>query len=125
MAKKELRTFDRYRYGKRAFLLPGSRFRASGGPYYVGTDDDGRRIRIPMNEPGVFVFRRYCECGASKWIEAHRENEGVFVIYVGRPRKSPRVGGLRLRPHKIRLVTERKKSSNPTTVCVQKMLFRM
>ena len=45
MTKKELRTFDRYRYGKRAFLLPGSRFRASGGPYYVGTDDEGRRIR--------------------------------------------------------------------------------
>ena len=125
MTKKELRTFDRYRYGKRAFLLPGSRFRASGGPYYVGTDDEGRRIRIPMNESGVFVFRRYCEFGASKWIEAHREKEGVFIIYVGRPRKSPRVDGLRLRPHKIRLVTERKKRRPPDTTCVQKLLFQV
>ncbi len=124
MAKKELRTFDRYRYGKRAFLLPGSRFRASGGPYYVGTDDEGRRIRIPMNEPGVFVFRRYCEYGASKWIEAYREEQGTFVIYVGRPRKSPRVEGLRLRPHKICLVTGRKKKRKPATTSVQKLLFQ-
>ena len=77
-----------------------------------------------MNEAGVFVFRRYCECGASKWIEAYQEGHGIAVIYVGRPRKSPNVAGLRLRPHMIRLVTNRrrKKPLNEPGA-VQKMLF--
>ncbi len=124
MPKKELRTFDRYRYGKRSFLYSGDRFRTSGGPFYLTKDDDGQRIRIPMNEPGVFVFRRYCEYGASKWIEAYREKHGVFVIYVGRARKSPNVEGLRLRPHNIRLVTGRKRTRKcPEATWFQKSLF--
>ncbi len=54
MPEKELRTFDRYRYGKRSFLYSGDRFRTSGGPFYLTKDDDGQRIRIPMNEPAFF-----------------------------------------------------------------------
>ncbi len=124
MAKKTPLEFDRYRYGKRSFLYPGDRFRASGGPQFTGTDDNGKRTRIPMNEAGVFVFRRYCEYGASKWIEAYREAHGIAIIYVGRPRKSPNVDGLRLRPHTIRLVTgRRRKKRAKETREVQKVLF--
>ena len=53
MAKRRLLEFDRYRYGKRSYLYPGDRFRASGGPHFIGNDDDGKRVRIPMNEAGV------------------------------------------------------------------------
>ena len=125
MAKRQLLEFDRYRYGKRSYLYPGDRFRASGGPHFIGTDDDGKRTRIPMNEGGVFVFRRYCEYGASKWIEAYRKGHGIAIIYVGSPRKSAHVDGLRLRPHTIRLVTGRrrkKRTKEPREV--QKMLFQ-
>ena len=124
MAKKTPLEFDRYRYGKRSFLYPGDRFRASGGPHFIGTDDNGKRTRIPMNEAGVFVFRRYCEYGASKWIEVYRKGHGIAIIYVGGARKSSNVEGLRLRPHQIRLVTGRrrkKRAKEPREV--QRMLF--
>lgn len=124
VAKRQLREFDRYRYGKRSYLYSGYRFRASGGPHFVGTNDDGKRVRIPMNEAGVFVFRRYCEYGASKWIAAYSECRGIAIVYVGRPRKSSHVDGLRLRPHKIRLVTERRrKKSTKVQREVQGTLF--
>ena len=124
MAKRDLLEFDRYRYGKRSYLYPGDRFRASGGPHFIGTDDNGKRVCIPMNEAGVFVFQRYCEYGASKWIEAYRKGHSIAIIYVGRPRKSPNVDGLRLRPHTIRLVTgRRRKQPSKEPREVQKLLF--
>ena len=65
-----------------------------------------------------------CECGASKWIEAYRERHGTAIIYVGRPRNSPNIEGLRLRPHRVRLVTGRpKKKKSPTEV--QRTLFEL
>ena len=120
MARPIPRIFDRYRYGKRSFLYPGYMFRASDGPYYVMQDDHGQRVEIPMNEPGVFTFLRYCECGASKWIEAQHKGYGTVVIYVGRSRPSPRIEGLRLRPHKIRIVSARRKRKPPTATLTPK-----
>jgi hypothetical protein len=124
MAARELLTYSRYRYGKRSYLYPGDRFRASGGPYYVGVDDHGNRVRIPMGEAGVFRFRQYCRRGASQWIEATRGDSGTAIIYVGRRRPSPLISGLRLRPHTIRPVyrrRRRRKASTPQPV--QKTLF--
>ncbi len=126
MVKKRVVTFERYRYGKRSFLYPGDRFRASGGPSYAGTDEEGNRVWIPMNEAGVFRFIRYCECGASKWIEAYREGQGRTVIYVGNPRWSPNVEGLRLRPHMVRFVSNRrrrKRRGPKGPALLQKTLF--
>ncbi len=123
MTKPTLQVHTRYRYGKRSFIYPGDQFRASGGPFYVGTDDNGTRVRIPMGENGKFVFRRYCELGASKWIEASSEESGIAIIYVGRARRSPRVDGLRLRPHKIRPVYVRRKKKRLAAKMVQKTLF--
>jgi hypothetical protein len=123
---KKVVTFERYRYGKRSYLYPGDRFRASGGPYYAGTAEDGQRVRIPMNEVGVYRFVRYRECGASKWIEAYREGQGMAVIYVGRTRWSPNVDGLRLRPHRVRFVSNRKRRNCPIAegpTLLQKKLF--
>ncbi len=114
--------FDRYRYGKRSFLYAGDKFRVSGGSYFAGTDDQGERTRVPMGERGVFVFRRYCELGASKWIEATDEN-GTVIIYVGRARPSKQVDGLRLRPHTIRPVHQRKRRKKKASEFVQRTLF--
>ena len=126
MAGCEQVNYTRYRYGKRSYLYPGDKFRASGGPYYTGTDDVGRRIRIPMGETGVFRFRQYCRRGASQWIEATRDEYSTAIIYVGRRRPSPLMSGLRLRPHKIRPVYQRKrgrKKSQARPQTVQKTLF--
>ena len=52
---RSLQVFDQYRYGPRSVLVPGDRFRATGGPVYV--TDDGKAI--PVADRGIFVFRRY------------------------------------------------------------------
>ncbi len=121
MTKRKPLVFDRYPYGKRSFVYAGDKFRVSGGPYFIGTDDEGKRTRVPMGERGVYVFRRYCELGASKWIEASDES-GTVIIYVGRPRPSKQVEGLRLKPHKIRPVYQRKRRKKPSEF-VQRTLF--
>jgi hypothetical protein len=125
VTNSKLLTFTRYRCGKRSYVYPGDKFRVSGGPYYWGTDDQGKRVRIPMGETGVFTFRRYCELGASKWIEATSGRCATVIIYVGRKRRSRLVDGLRLGPHKIRPVYARKKRRKkpPTPVLMQKTLF--
>ena len=123
MARPTLKTFTRYRHGKRSYLYPGDRFRASGGSYYATTDDDGNKVRFPMGERGVFTFRRYCERGASKWIEAIREGGSIAIIYVGRPRPSPVVEGLRLRPHTIRPVYARRRRKRVPPTHTQRTLF--
>lgn len=123
MAKHKLKVYSRFRYGKRSFLYAGDKFRATGGPVYVGTSDTGETVKHAMGERGVFFFQRYCELGASKWIEATQGNRRA-IIYVGRPRRSPRVEGLRLQPHKIRPVYVRKKAKRKgTSTLVQRELF--
>jgi hypothetical protein len=100
MPRRRLEIFDHYRYSPRSVLVPGDRFRVSGGPVYV--TDDGRKI--PLADRGVFVFRRYCVQGASRWIEAHRADGGFAVLWVGKSGRSPTVPNLRRRPYRIRKV---------------------
>jgi hypothetical protein len=122
LAQRQLIVHTRFRYGKRSFIHPGDKFRSSGGPVYIGSDDAGRKVEHSMGETGVFVFQRYCELGASKWIEATSETRRV-IIYVGRQRRSPRVDGIRLRPHKIRPVYNRRKKREDKPLLVQRELF--
>jgi len=95
---RNTKTFDRFTLGPRSYLVPGDKFRATKGPVYKTLDGD----RLNLGSRGLFVFVCYCERGASKWIEARRVNGGTEVLYVGRPRWSRVVSGLRLRPHKLR-----------------------
>lgn len=98
MASRSLQVFAHYRYGPRSVLLPGDRFRATGGPVYV--TDDGRVI--PVADRGVFVFRRYCVQGATRWIEAHRsDGSGTVILWVGKTSRSPAVPNLRRRPYRV------------------------
>jgi len=87
-----------YSYGPRSVLRPGDRFRVTDGPVYV--TDDGRKI--PMHERGVFVFKRFCVQGTSKWIEAYRaDGGGVAVLWVGRTGRSKAIPHLRRRPYRV------------------------
>ena len=98
MVRRKLQVFDRYRYGHRSMLVPGDRFRVTGGPFYV--TDGG--TKIPMAERGIFVFRRYCVRGASKWIEAYRaDGGGVAILWMGKSGRSRTVPNLRQRPYRI------------------------
>ena len=98
MVRRKLQVFDRYRYGHRSVLVPGDRFRVTGGPIYI--TDNG--TKIPMAERGIFVFRRYCVRGASKWIEAYRaDGGGVAILWMGKTGRSRTVPNLRQRPYRI------------------------
>ena len=98
MTGRKLRVFEEYRYGPRSVLVPGDRFRVTGGPVYV--TDTG--TKIPMVERGVFVFRCYCEQGASRWIEAYRaDGGGVAILWMGKAGRSRTVPNLRRRPYRI------------------------
>ncbi len=98
MADRKLQAFEEYRYGLRGVLVPGDRFRGSGGPVYV--TDEGQII--PMYERGEFRFLRLCVRGASKWIEARQADRGgIAILWVGKPSRSPAVPNLRRKPYKI------------------------
>jgi hypothetical protein len=98
MSSRSLQVFDHYRYGPRSVVVPGDRFRVSGGPVYV--TDDGKTI--PVADHGVFVFRRYCVQGGERWIEAHRAHGGGLVIlWVGRTSRSRAIPNLRRRPYRV------------------------
>jgi hypothetical protein len=108
MSNRKLQTFDEYRYGPRSVLKPGDQFRVGGGPVYV-TDDGVEHI---VAERGTFKFRRYCEQGAQKWIEAYPAGGGgVVLLWVGKACRSPVEPNLRRKPYKIRKVTGRKGKS--------------
>jgi hypothetical protein len=94
----KLQTFDRYQFSMRGTLLPGDRFRVSGGPVYHCADGS----KLSMYERGEFIFVRYCQRGASKWLEARRHPDGGFVVlWVGRSIASPLIPNLRRRPYRV------------------------
>ena len=98
MARRKLRVFEEYRFGPRSKLVGGDRFRVVGGPIYVTTTGH----TVPMYERGVFVFDKYCEQGAAKWIEAfHGDGSGRVVLWVGRTKRSNSVPGLLRRPYRV------------------------
>lgn len=98
MVKRRLKVEFEYRYGKRGVLKPGDRFRVRGGPVYV--TDDGHKI--PMGEKGVHIFKRYCQQGAQKWIEAAAvEGSNSVILWVGKSHRSPVVSNLVRRPYRI------------------------
>ena len=98
MARRKFQVFDQYRYGPRSVLVPGDRFRVAGGLIYVTENGE----KIPMAERGIFVFRRYCVRGASKWIEAFRsDGGGVAILWMGKAGRSRTVPNLRRRAYRI------------------------
>lgn len=97
MTSRKLQVFHEYRYGRRGVLHPGDRFRVSGGPVYI--TDDGSVV--PMYERGVFVFHTFCVQGAARWIEAHRTDGGIVILWVGKTCRSPAVPNLRRKAYRV------------------------
>ena len=86
MSNRKLQEFDEYVYGPRSVLRPGDPFRVTGGPFYE--NEDGSKTL--MAERGKLKFVRYCEKGASKWIEAFRaDGGGIVVLWVGKKKANP------------------------------------
>jgi hypothetical protein len=107
MVNRKLQVYDEYRYGPRGVLVPGDRFRVSGGPVYV--TDHG--TVIPMWERGELAFRCYCVRGAAKWIEAYRaDGGGIAILWMGRTSRSKTVPGLRRRPYRITRKVHKKRN---------------
>ncbi|MCE9555412.1 MAG: hypothetical protein K8T91_18840 [Planctomycetes bacterium] len=99
MANRKLQVAFEYHYGQRGVLKPGDRFRVCGGPVYI--TDEGQKI--PMGERGLMIFKRYCQRGAEKWIEAASVGGSAYVIlWVGKTCRSPVVSNLRRRPYRVR-----------------------
>lgn len=71
--------YDEYQVSARIVLHVGDVFRAKGGPYYVMTEADGKRVKLSMAAKGPFRFLNYCERGRKKWVEAYSVKEGGFV----------------------------------------------
>jgi len=113
-------TVESTEYATRAGQLrPGVVFWARGGPYYRLAS--GRRVR--MSERGPFIFRRACQQGDRRWIEARGPN-GFCVLNVGKEYPSRVVPGMIMRPYRITQVreenvmatkTKRAKSNGGTT----------
>ena len=98
MTRRKLQVFHQYRYGPRSVLIPGDRFRVTGGPIYV--TDHG--TKTSMAERGILVFRCFCVQGASRWIEAYRaDGGGVAILWMGKAGRSKAVPNLRRRPYRI------------------------
>jgi hypothetical protein len=98
MSSRKLQVFHEYRYGPRSVLVPGDRFRISGGPVYV--TDDGKPIAVA--DRGVFVFRCYCIQGAAKLLEAYRgDGGGLAILWVGRTSRSRAIPNLRRKPYRV------------------------
>jgi len=98
MPRRKLKESYEYQYGPRSVLRVGDRFRVKGGPIYI--TDEG--VQIPMYDRGVFVFQKYCERGAQKWIEARHAGYGTTsILWVGRRVRSPLVPNMIRRPYRI------------------------
>ncbi len=98
MARRKLTVHEEYRFGPRSVLKPSDRFRVTGGPVYVTHD----KTVVPMYERGIFIFRRYCEQGAAKWIEAYRaDGGGLVILSVGKSTRSRLIPNMRNKPYRI------------------------
>jgi hypothetical protein len=89
-------TRTEYRVSARVVLRPGDRFRARGGPYYVG--DDGRKHA--MGDRGPFTFHSLQSHRGRKWILATCPN-GFCVLLLNGPRRSRLAECVVLRPYQV------------------------
>jgi hypothetical protein len=90
-----------YRYGKKAVLRPGDRFRVSKGPYHVLANGK----KVGMAERGEFVFIDYFE--ADHCILARSGKKGechTALLWVGPEIPCPKIPGTIRRPYRIQRV---------------------
>lgn len=103
-----------YRVSENVALTPGTRFRASGGPYYEQANADGSVSRVRMRDSGPFTFVGYLKQGTRKNILAWAADGGFTVLNVGKAYRNPDIPTLVRAPYRnIRRVgvTRRERSA--------------
>lgn len=87
---------ETYRVSERVVLSAGDVFRASGGPYWKGSDGTA----ISLKAYGPYRFIAHCKRGAVEWIEAKDKEGSYCVLHVaGRRRKID--GAIVTRPYRV------------------------
>lgn len=87
---------ETYRVSERVLLSVGDTFRASGGPYWKGSDGTA----ISLKSYGPYKFISHCKRGAVEWIEAKDKEGSYCVLHVaGRRRKID--GAIVTRPYRV------------------------
>src|SRR5262245_37859015 len=97
---------DEYQFGKRGRLRGGDLFRASGGPYWTGSDNQGHPVSRGLSRPGIYRVGTYRTSRKRGWISAFHLRDGVYEpLYVtGATYRSPTTPGVVNRPYRISMV---------------------
>ena len=90
-----------YRVSERVVLHKNDLFRATGGPYYITRNADGKRVKTGMAAKGPFRFVSYCKRGRRKWIMAYSTKETCFVTLALTKWKTVDIPNFVNRPYKI------------------------
>lgn len=85
-----------YRVSERVKLSEGDTFKASGGPYWKGSDGTA----ISLKSYGPYRFISHCKRGAVEWLEA-RDKEGSYCVLHIAGRRKRIDGALVPRPYRV------------------------
>jgi len=89
-----------FQYSPRGQLVPGNKFRVTGGPVY--------RDKTRLGHRGLFVFQYAYQLGKRTYIEARQFDphygygRSVTLFVQGRSYRRPATPGVMVRPYKIR-----------------------
>lgn len=87
---------DSYRVSERVLLSRGDKFRATGGPYWKGSDG----TKVSLRSRGPYTFHSHVKRGAVEWIECLDKDGSFAVLHIAGKRR--RIdGSLVPRPYTI------------------------
>lgn len=89
-------THNELRVSARIVLRPGDKFRARGGPFYLG--DDGKRHA--MGDRGPYTFHSLQSHRGRRWIVAF-SSHGTCVLMLNGPRRSELASCVTMRPYRV------------------------
>jgi hypothetical protein len=87
---------DSYRVSERVLIQRGDKFRATGGPYWKGSDG----TKVSLTARGPYTFHAHVKRGAVEWIEA-LDRDGAFAVLHVAGRRKRIDGSLVARPYKV------------------------
>jgi hypothetical protein len=87
---------DSYRVSERVLIQRGDKFRATGGPYWKGSDG----TKVSLTARGPYTFHSHVKRGAVEWIEA-LDRDGAFAVLHVAGRRKRIDGSLVARPYKV------------------------
>ena len=100
-----------YQLSPRVTLVPGDKFKVTGGPYYRLADG----TKVPMAARGTFTLLAVEQTSRGRVTLLAYGPGGYAVLHVAGRRRS-RVPGLVARPYRVKRVGSRRKSSRVDSV---------